>query len=349
MMMKPTACWIILTASHGRFEQMRISGKVPLFLICCIGLISSAGTVSQSQNSIFDLQQDDGRGNLRVQINGCEAFTYQYTSWYDLPHIWPLRSPSGKNMLEQQNEPYPHHRAFYFADTVLFNGARKVDVYMALYTGQKIGTDVFGPPFRDHIRHTDFKQLKIEEDRAIIEAELLWEMDGNKPVLDDLRLFDVFSLGNGEYLIDVLYTLTASYGDIEFISDEVHYAWPFLRLDPIYSGDNGGTITADTGTTGQEATNLKIALWIDYSNSVEGTTEGLAVFQWPSGKPHRWLTREYGIFGPRRSDEQSGHPFSLKRGESITQRVGILIHKGDVSTGRVAERYKQYIDGRWDR
>lgn len=347
--MRPTECWIILTAGHGRFEMMRSTGKRPPFLLCFICLIVSAGFAGEQLESSIDLRQDDPSGRLKVFINGREAFVYQYTSWYDLPHIWPLGSPSGKNMLDQQNEPYPHHRAFYFADTVLFNGVRKVDVYMALYTGQKIGTDVFGPPFRDHIRHTGFKRLEIEEDRAVIEAELLWEMDGNTPVLDDLRLFNVFSLGDGEYLIDVRYTLTSSYGDVEFVSDEVHYAWPFLRLNPIYSGENGGTITSDAGTTGQEATNLKVARWIDYSNTVEGTTEGLAVFQWPSGKPHRWLTREYGLLGPRRQDEQSGHPFSLKKGESITQRVGILVHKGDVTTGRVAERYRQYIDGRWDR
>jgi hypothetical protein len=35
----------------------------------------------------------------------------------------------------------------------------------------------------------------------------------------------------------------------------------------------------------------------------------------------------------------------LKTGDSLSQRVGLLIHTGDVTTGRVAERYQQYAAG----
>ena len=71
---------------------------------------------------------------------------------------------------------------------------------------------------------------------------------------------------------------------------------------------------------------------------------GVAVFQWPDGREHRWLTREYGCFGPRRPDDRSGKPFTLKKGESITQRAGVLVHRGDVSSGRVRERYEAYVE-----
>jgi len=71
------------------------------------------------------------------------------------------------------------------------------------------------------------------------------------------------------------------------------------------------------------------------------------VFQWPDGREHRWLTREYGTFGPRRPDDRSGKPFTLKKGESITQRVGVLVHNGDAGGGRVRERYKKYVKGAW--
>ena len=91
---------------------------------------------------------------------------------------------------------------------------------------------------------------------------------------------------------------------------------------------------------------MKVARWIDYSNTIEGKAEGVAVFQRPDGQEHRWLTREYGTFGPRRPDSQSGKPFTLEKGDSITQRVAILVHLGDVKTGRVAERYQQYVKGK---
>ena len=93
---------------------------------------------------------------------------------------------------------------------------------------------------------------------------------------------------------------------------------------------------------------MKPARWIDYSNTIDGVTEGVAVFQWPDGRDRRWLTREYGTFGPRRPDELSGRPFTLKAGAFLSQRVGVLVHNGNVATGRVSQRYERYVAGAWN-
>jgi hypothetical protein len=295
----------------------------------------------------IQLHQHEEEGFLLVTIDGKEAFIYRYTSWLDIPHIWPLYSPSGKNMLVQRTDPYPHHRSFYVADTVRLEGGREVSTYNALYSGQSIGRESYGPPFRDHIRHDRFTRLEEEGPRAVIGIKLVWEMEGNIPVLEEKKNLVIHSLDEGEYLIDYQIELNATFGDVAFVSDEVHYAWPFIRMHPRFSGENGGTISADNGAKGEPATNMKKARWIDYSNTLDGITEGLAIFQFPDGKDHRWLTREYGIFGPRRPDEQNGRPFMLRENESISQRVGILVHTGNVKTGRVAERYKKYIQNNW--
>jgi hypothetical protein len=289
------------------------------------------------------LERDDTKGQLRILIDGKPAFVYQYASNIDLPHYWPLNSPSGKNILVQQTEPYPHHRSFWFADTVKLKGGREVSTYNALYTGKKEAEQTYKPPFRDRIRHKEFTRCEAKDNRAVIDTNLVWEMDHNKSVLDERRHLVATALGEGEYFLDIEFTLKASYGNVEFVSDAVHYAWPYIRIHNRFSGENGGIITSDNGAKGQEATNMKPALWIDYSNTVEGKTEGLAFFQFPDGKSHNWLTREYGCFGPRRPDDLSGKPFNLKKGESLYQRVGIFVHKGDVNTGRVADRYQEYI------
>jgi hypothetical protein len=295
------------------------------------------------------LLRDDAAGRLAVLIDGREALVYQYAPTLDLPHYWPMRSPSGKSMLVEQTEPYPHHRSFWIADTVSLDGGPDVSTYNALYSGEKTGENSFGPPFRDRIRHLKFKRLEVMDDHAEVNTDLVWETEGGRPVLAEERRLKIFALGDGEYFLDLSFALISSIGMVEFVSDDVHYAWPFLRLETRWSGEGGGTITTDTGASGQEATNMKPARWLDYSNTVEGTTEGVAVFQWPDGKEHRWLTREYGCFGPRRPDEQSGRPFALKKGEAIAQRVGVFVHKGDVKSGRVAERYKAYVEGNWPR
>ena len=316
-----------------------------LVSICLCTILAAGSLVDPPQ---IELRRDDEAGRLRVLIDGREILAYQYIHWLDLPHYCPLNTPSGKNILVQQTEPYPHHRAFWFADTIRLNGEREVSTYNALYSGQKIGQNAYGPPFRDRIRHLDITRCESNGSRAVIDTELVWEMDGDRPVLEERRHLVVHALGKGEYLLDMVFELNASFGDVHFVSDDVHYAWPYLRLHPRFSGENGGTITSSSGATGQEATNMKVARWIDYSNTVEGTTEGIAVFQWPDGQEHRWLTREYGTFGPRRPDAKSGNPFTLKKGDSILQRVGILVHAGNVKTGRVAKRYKQYVKGKWE-
>jgi hypothetical protein len=291
--------------------------------------------------------RDDAAGTLTVLVGGREALVLQYGPDVDIVHYWPMRSPNGKNMLVQKTEPYPHHRSFWFADTVRPEGGeRDLSFYNGLYSGTKTETGDYVAPFRERIRFVSFPKIEAKNDRAEVVAELAWESDG-LPVIAERRRLVVHSLGGGEYLLDLTWTLTAPAGDVQFVSDDVHYAWPFLRLDPVWNGERGGRITSDTGATGQEATNMKPALWIDYSNTVDSAAEGVAVFQWPDGREHRWLTREYGCFGPRRPDDRSGKPFTLRRGESIAQRAAVLVHKGDVAGGRVRERYEKYVKGGW--
>ena len=200
--------------------------------------------------------------------------------------------------------------------------------------------------FRHFIRHERFGQLKTADGRATIEANCSWIVNETIPVLDEHRTVGIVALGSGEYLLDLAWELKASRGDVRFLSDAVHYAWPYLRIHPQFSGEKGGTITNDQGDTGQEGTNGNVAKWIDYSNTVEGATEGLAVFIYPDGETHKWLTREYGTFGPRRPDKLSGSKYVLKKGDSVQGRVGILIHRGDVQSGQVSQRYQQYIEGK---
>jgi len=324
---------------------MRFSVVAPGILLASIMLLPAARCGGETPARI-ELQNDPEAGNLRVSMDGREILVYQYADDVDLPHCWPLRSPSGKNMLVQKTEPYPHHRSFWFADTVRLDGGREVSTYNAFYSGRKRGENDFAPPFRDHVRHLSFRRLEAIGDEAVVEADLVWEMDVDRPVLNESRRMTVRALEDGEYSMEMTFVLTAVCGDVEFVSDDVHYAWPYLRVQTRFSGERGGVITSDTGAAGQEATNGETALWMDYSNTVEGITEGIAVFQKPDGEEHRWLTREYGCFGPRRADARSGRPFTLRKGDSLSQCVNILVHRGDAVTGRVAERYRDWIAGR---
>jgi hypothetical protein len=331
----------------------RESPVVSLLLLATMVFPCSAAFAEQIENPPgtagrrVGLERDDQAGRLRVLIDGQEALVYQYGDDQDLAHYWPVRSPSGRSMTIEHPEPYPHHRSFWFADTVRLDGRREVSFYNALYSAASRKDPK--PPFRDHVRHVAFGPgaIPTRPGQALVQCTLVWEMDYDQPVLDERRTMRIVPLGRGEYFLDVTFTVTASYGDVTFTSDAVHYAWPYVRMDPTFSVQQGGTITNSAGGVNQEGTNGKEAKWVDYTNTVEGETEGLAIFSHTDNdQPHQWLTRDYGCFGPRRVDARSGHPFALKKGQSLSRRVGILVHRGDVKTGKVAERYAQYVEGR---
>lgn len=327
--------------------------RVAAFGVCLLSVAALPTLAASAENAQtkrpdsprVKLDRDDQAGRLRVMIDGKEAIVYQYGAEQDLPHYWPVRSPSGKSMTVQHPDPYPHHRSLWFGDRVHLALQRDVSFYACLYSCRDRNDPK--PPFRDHVRHVEFLPDEGTPHEPVVRVKLVWEMDHDKPVLDELRRMRIVPLGGGEYFLDVTFTVIASYGDVTFTSDWVHYAWPYVRMDSPFSVEQGGTITNSEGGKNQAETNGKEATWVDYTNTVKGNTEGLSIFSHPDNdQPHKWLTRDYGCFGPRRIDARSGKPFTLKKAESLKRRVGVLVHRGDVTSGKVAERYRQYAQGK---
>lgn len=291
-----------------------------------------------------ELRDQPADGRLEVVIDGKPAAVYRYGG-VDLPHFFPVRSPSGKELTIDRTEPYPHHRSLWFADTVVLAGRRQASFYNAWYS--KIDKKDPQSAFRDHIRHVAFRMEKPKGSEAAYTERLVWEMDRTVPVLDEERRVRVVALDRGQYLLDLTFTLTAAHGDVKFTSDQAHYAWPYVRMHPQFSVDKGGTMVNSEGGVNQKGTHNRRARWVDYSNSVDGVTEGLAILGHDaSGPAPLWLTRDYGTFGPRREGARHGKPFELKKGESLRQRVGVLIHAGDAKGADVAGVYQRYLAGK---
>ena len=287
-----------------------------------------------------EFKRNDAAGQMQVLIDGKEAMVYCHGDDVDLPHYYPVRSPSGKSLTVQQANPYPHHRSVWFADTVHLDRRGGASFYNALYS--RVDKKDPKSPFRTRIRQVEFTPGPCAGAQGEMTLKLCWEHD-QQPVLDELREMRVVALGDGEYLLDLKFTVTAAYGDVHFTSDAVHYAWPYVRMDPQFSALKGARITTSEGD-GRGRGNP--ARWVDFSNTVDGVAEGLALFSRCADGPPHWLIREYGTFGPRRPAEQNGKRFTVKKGDSLKQHVAILVHKGDAAAGRVAERYEQYVKGK---
>lgn len=317
--------------------------KILGVLLCCVAALSVQAQSPKTLSPQVEVNRDEDACKVGIAVDGKEVVAYQHSPDDPLPHYWPLKSPSGKLLTVQYPGHHAHHRSLWITDLIQADGFPAIDFYHCWKNFREPENKESG--YRHFIRHHEFGELKAEQNRGVVEAHLRWIASETEPVLDDHRTLRVVALGDGEYLVDLEWELIAAYRKVTFRSDDIHYAWPYVCMHPQFTGVKGGTITNDQGQTGEAGTHGKVAKWIDYSNTVEDETEGLAVFIYPDGEDHRWLTREYGTFGPRRSQKHNGKPFTLDIGESIKGRVGILVHRGDVNAGRVAERYQHYIDG----
>jgi hypothetical protein len=333
---------------------------IKTFLTLFVLALFAASTTAAER---VELKTDDSRGELSVLIGGKEAAVYQYGKSQDQVHWYPIRSPSGKLLTIQQTEPYPHHRSFWFGDDVQLGNGPRTMFYQPFYT--RVDKKNPKSPYRDQILHVKFLRKETNSKGAQIEEQLLWATNqGKTPVMDDVRTVRIVPLGNGEYFLDCRYKVTASYGDVKFLSDKIHYAWPYLRIHPQFAVEKisqekpakgnkkpvpdkqSGTITNSAGQINGKGTYLKPAKWVDYSAPVDTVTEGLAMYADPKEPEPKWFTRDYGTFGPRRLDAFSGTKFVLKKGDSMSRRVGVLVHRGDAQEGHVAQRYQDYADGK---
>ena len=331
-------------------------------LLACIFAALTTTARSADRPSV-EFKNDEAQGQLQILIGGQEALVYQYGQNQDQAHYYPVRSPSGKLLTVQQDNPYPHHRSFWFGDTIQMNDGPKVSFYSPFYSH----VDKRDPqsPLRDQIRHVKLLKQEVTTAGGEWSAQLVWTTDqGKTPMMDDVRSMRIVPLGEGEYFLDCRFTATATYGDVKFVSDAVHYAWPYVRIHPQFAvektrvekdaqGKNKnvaekgtGTITNSEGLINGKATCMQTARWVDYSAVVDGVTEGLALMSDPQQPAPKFFTRDYGTIGPRRPDDQSGKPFVLAKGQSLGVRMGVLVHRGDVTAGRVAERYQEFAAGK---
>lgn len=309
--------------------------------------------IAFAEDARITMKTDAEKGVTTFSIDGKTAIEYRHGDDVDLPHFFPWNCVSGRNMTIDITEPFPHHRAFWVAETkvILDDGEKKTDLsnYMALGSGKRTPDSKWPvAPFRNRSKHVEFSNVKSTKDTLEFDETIHW-LAGETKIADELRHYRFKVLDGGEYFLDFSFKIVAAYGKLTVKADVTHYAWPYIRMNDTFNVEKGGgTITNSEGAAGQGATDQKEALWVDYSAPTpDGGAEGLACFIHPSQEPpHRWLTRNYGTWGPRRKLEHHNTTFDISKDESIGQRVGLLIHRGDVKTGNVAERYKAYCDGK---
>jgi hypothetical protein len=192
---------------------------------------------------------------------------------------------------------------------------------------------------------------RVTGTKGSIKTNNSWRTWEGVPILDETRHLFFYDLGQARLLVLAI-DLHAKFCVITF-GDTKEGAMG-VRVNDAIRTDRGGTIQNADGKRNERDCWGRASAWCDYSGNVQGKAVGLTLMSDP-GNPHAscWHSRGYGLmaanpFGRARSlfPAVRGRTdlVHLAKGEHLKLRYGILLHAGNVDTGRVAEHYQQFVN-----
>lgn len=279
-----------------------------------------------------------------------EPFTSYLFAGHRKPILFPILGPAGTGLTRQwpmvrgvagAPHDHPHHESLWFAH------------------GSVNGLDFWGshpeatkPESRNGPR-VEQTTLSVTGpgQPAAIDAENRWMKPGGEVVCTDVRRLE-FAGDAQARTIDFTITIRADHGPVTF--GDTKEGTMALRVHPALQpkdahGSAGATgrITDSEGRTDADVWG-QAARWVDYSGTVEGRVQGVAVFDHPTNLRHpaRWHARGYGLV--------AANPFGLYEftgaspgagdhtvaaGESLTLRYRFVFHLGDAAAAALGDRW----------
>ena len=297
------------------------------------GLTASSGG---SQSGVAFTERADA---IDIAIDGRPFTTFRYGKDQYRPYFFPVLGPAGKPVTRgetsEASKDHVHHRSLYVA----YGEVNEADLWSE---GKNAGRVV-------HRRFTE------KSDGAVvgyIYTENDWVSNAGKRLMSDRQHFRVYQLPDTGAIVDLDLTFIASEGDVHF-GDTKEGGIISIRVHPSMNASDGGKIENAYGGINESETWGKRAPWCDYSGVVEGTPVGIAVYDHITNPryPTYWHVRNYGLMttnifgsGTFEGDKSKDGAYTLKRGEEMRFRFSVLIHAGDAKTGRVAEKYHDFIN-----
>jgi hypothetical protein len=196
-------------------------------------------------------------------------------------------------------------------------------------------------------------EVKNGRGSASITLKLEWQTSDGQKIMDETRTIHFYTLGKTR-LIVMTSDLSASVTTIVF-GDTKEGSFGIRINDQITASKTGkGKLQNAEGKVGEKDCWGQISAWCDYSGPIDGKEVGLAILADPKNPhPTAWHARGYGLMAANPFGRaKSGFPalkgrndlVTLKKGERLTFRYGLLLHEGDAASGQVAEHYRRFVD-----
>ena len=337
-------------------------------LLFCLLQLSSASVFAA--NLPITIEKNSS-GGVAIKVEG-RPFAEYVLDQANKPYLWPVHGPSGKVMtraypmqnIDGEQHDHPHHRGITFGHESIgapgwtqgnstFSGGSDTwaerKTFEADQTNPKKSEEALKRvAMLGSIKHVEFKELKVEGDKAII-LEICEYLDpAQKRYMTEERRI-VFSATPETRVIDFDQDFIATDNTVVF-SDRKD-AGLSIRVPTSLAVDSkqGGQIVNSEGITNNDAW-AKPAKWCDYHGPVDGETVGVAMLNHPTSLhyPTRWHVRTYGLFTANPfaqkqfNKEQPESNVEITSGNRLKLRHRFILHTGDEKTAHIAEAFEAY-------
>ena len=301
-----------------------------------------ARTYTLSEGSVAGetgVQLKDEAETIVVTLNDRHFTTFRYAKTQFRPYFFPVHGPNGcevtRGETSEISTDHIHHRSLYVA----YGEVNDVDLW-----GEGGNSGRVVPQ--------NFTQKQGGAVVGRIYTENSWQTQAGDVLMTDNQNFRIYNLPENAAILDLDLSFIASTGDVHF-GDTKEGGIITVRVHPSMNASDGGKIENAFGGINQPETWGKRANWCDYSGVVDGTPVGIAVFDHIVNPryPTYWHVRNYGLMGTNifgggtfEKDPSKDGSYTLKQGEEMHFRFRVLIHAGDATDGKVAQKYHDFIN-----
>ncbi|MEJ6719430.1 MAG: PmoA family protein [Akkermansiaceae bacterium] len=286
------------------------------------------------QSSFADFRQEKTESSLKI-FDGDTLIT-EYRTDHHLPYLYPLVGPTGnaltrnfpmKKDVEGEQPDHPHHRSFWFTH------------------GDVNGHDFWHS--KDHNSNIVHKSFSKSE-KGSFSVNLEWQHNGGT-LLKETRSYQLNKESDNALQLNVTSTLSAvtdvTFGDTKEGSFAIRVS-PTLRHEGKVAK---GHIANSEGETDKDAWG-KRARWVSYHGPDSGGKPAvITMMDHPSNHNHptHWHARTYGLltanpFGEKSFTKKGNGAHTLKKGQFLTQKYGLLLQSGVFDKKSVESAYKSF-------
>lgn len=275
------------------------------------------------------------------------------------PYFWPLNAPGGipvtrawpmvRGKSGESNDHF-HQKSAWFCHGDIIPEGMKLRHHIKGIEGVDFWSEADGHGRIVCTGRRDWKDANNPRHGFVMSTNE-WRTADDEKVLDETRLIHFYAFGDARlFVFDI--DLDASVCPLT-LADTKEGSFGVRVNDAIREEKGKGKITNADGKTGEKNCWGRISAWCDYSGNIDSKSAGIAIFADPKNPyPSCWHVRGYGLMAANPfGREKSGFPdmkgkkdlVKLSKGEHLKLRYGMLLHKGDVKEGKVAEYYAQFV------